>query len=172
MYTDHHIQQAFERYWQRTERVMEVLRLAPLNRNGIYRVVHSSQDFMIINTIQQADVGGMLAGQVGDVLNVCRELYLQQNPDKPTDCNLLELCAGLPLQLEKVPFFMVCYDQPTLDYVTEQAHQEMEFPSAKVMRTANSVPFYLASETDVNAKIPLRVRIGEDMSISIIDENQ
>jgi hypothetical protein len=35
MYTDPQIKEAFEGYWQRTDKVMEVLRLAPLNSNGI-----------------------------------------------------------------------------------------------------------------------------------------
>ena len=169
MYTQPQIKEAFEGYWQKTDKVMEVLRLAPLNSNGIYTVVHSSQDFMMIYKLEQRDLGGILAGNVEDVLNVCRELVLSKNPDKPQDWDLLELFAGSPLDCQSSSFFMVGYDQPTLDYVAEHAHQEMQFPKAKVMRTTRGVPFYLASEADVNSKIPIRVRMGEDMSFSIID---
>jgi hypothetical protein len=123
----------------------------------------------MINILSQVDMGGLLAGNVEDVVNVCRELYLSKNPDKPRDVDLLKLFSGMPLDVQSDPFFMVGYDQPTLDYVTQHAHQEMEFPKARVMRTDNGVPFYLSSETDVNSKIPIRVRMSENLSFSVID---
>ena len=157
MYTDQQIQEAFDRYCARTDTVRDVLRLGPLNQHGIHTMVHSGERFMVVEWLQQQMMGGMLVGNYGDKVRICQELVLSKNPDMPDDENLVHLYAGIPLDVETNPFFMVSYSDRVLDYVLANAEIERELPKARLMRTKNDISFILAKEDDVNSVFPFRM---------------
>jgi hypothetical protein len=158
-YTDKQIAAAFENYFRRTDRVMEVLRLAPLNAYGIYTVVNVSPDFMVVNIVTQRQVdGAALSGTVEDKINLCRELILRHNPQMPKDVSLVEPFVGIPLDAEKNPFFFAAYGQDVFDSVVSKAEKEEEMSKALLMRTKQGVPFYLALEDNINEIFPARIR--------------
>ena len=159
-YTNADIGRAFEeKYFPRVEAVTDVLRLAPLNQNGIYTIVNSSSDFMIVCSIRQQSFGGGLAGIVEDEITVCRELLLSKNEQLPPDEPLVHVLAGIPLDVQTKPFFYVAYDQPTLDYIREHADLDKNMPKAEIRCTKKGVPFYLTEEKDVNGVFPVRVSL-------------
>ena len=156
MYTDAQIQQAFDRYCERTDAVRDVLRLAPLNANGIEKIVHSGERFMIVEQIRQTGNGGLLAGVYQDEIRICTELLLQKNPEKPRDSDFTELFASIPLEVEENPFLMVAYHGRIWDYVVQNTRLESELPKAKIVRTAKGALVYLAREEDINGVFPFR----------------
>ncbi len=138
---------------------MDVLRLAPLNENGIYTIVNASKDFLVVNGIQQSVGRNILLGNIEERIAVCRELVLSKNPHMTKDYPLLDLFAGTPLDVEENPFVYVLYDQETQDYVRNQANVRRELPKALIMDSKKGTPFYLVKEKDVNNLIPLRIEI-------------
>ncbi len=161
-YTDAHIRKVLdEKYFPRIDRVMEVLRLTPLNQNGIYRVANISSDFQVINNVRQQNVGRALVGSIEDEIVVCRELILSRNPNQPEDMPLVHIFAGIPLEVQTTPFFFAAYDNPTFDYVVEHARTEQKYKKSRVMRTDKRVPFMLAKEADINQTFPNIIRWGE-----------
>ncbi len=159
-YTDADIGRAFnEKYFPRVEAVTDVLKLAPLNQNGIYTIVNSSSDFMIVCSVRQGNSGGALVGIVEDEVCVCRELLLSKNEELSPDESLVHVLARIPLDVESKPFFYVAYDQPTLDYIREHARLEKSMPKAEVRRTEKGIPFYLTEEKDINGVFPVRVNL-------------
>ena len=157
-YTDEQIQRAFnEKYFPRIERVMEVLRLAPLNESGISVVNHASNDFLITSIITQEQGHGRIETEAMH----CRELYLATNPDFPKRGSLVDKFADAPLRIaDSPPYCIVAYDSVTFDYVVKDARTEHEFERGRIMRTENDVPFYLAREAHINAVLPFRLRLG------------
>ena len=120
-YTDEQIGEAFQGYYERIDRVTEVLRLAPLNRNRIYTVANVSSDFQVITGIHQRNGGRALVATVEDKIAVCRELILSKNPKLPQDESFLHVFAQIPLDVQNDPFFFAAYDNPTFDYVVQHA---------------------------------------------------
>ena len=159
-YSDKQIGKAFERYYQRIDRVTEVLKLAPLNQNGIYTIANISQDFQVITSIRQSSTGGILIGTIEDKIAVCRELILSKNPKMARDETLHHVFAQIPLDVQTEPFFFAAYDNPTFDYVIKHARTEQEFEKGRVMYSEKRVPFLLAKEVDINQTFPFRVRLG------------
>lgn len=165
-YTHAQIGEAYDRYHERTDRVIEVLRMVPqLSKLRINTVANVSKDFMIINYIHQQLMGGMIIGTVEDGPKVCRELVLSCNPKMPKDKNLLDPFARIPLEVESNHFFFVAYDNETLDYVLKEAELKIELPRARVLLTKRGVPFYLVKEDDINGIFPARVRLSKDISV-------
>lgn len=161
-YTERQLKAAFDGYFRRIDPVMEVLRIGPLNENGIHTVVNSSKDFMSVQVVKQQQLGGgAIYANVDDKMNVFRELILSKNPKMPRDQDLTDHFAGTPLDVEKYPFFFVAYDTHTYDYVRKNTSQEREMPKARIMRTKKGVYFYLANESDVNGVFPMRIRLGK-----------
>ncbi len=160
MYTDRQIQQAFDTYCERTDSVRDVLKLGPLNRQGIHKIVHAGERFLVVERVQQQEMGGMLVGNYGDEIRICQELILKHNPHLPDDEDLVHVYAGTPLEVETKPFFMVAYHDRVWDYVLEHSKTERELSKARFMRTKNDISFILAREADVNAVFPWRAILG------------
>ena len=157
-YTHDQIGTAFEGYYKQVDRVTEVLRLAPLNKLGIYTVANVSQDFMIITTITQWSDGYVLGGTIEDKIAVCRELILSKNRKIKQDESLLHTFAGVPLEVEESPFFFAAYDDPTFDYVLAQARTHQKLERGRVMYSEKGIPFLLAKAVDINQTFPWRAR--------------
>ena len=156
MYTNQQIKKAFDKYCARTDSVRDVLRLGPLNQHGIQTMVHSGERFMVVEWLQQQMMGGILVGNYGDKIRICQELVLSKNQDMSADENLVHLYAGIPLDVETDPFFMVSYHKKVWDYVLANAETERELPKARLMRTKNDISFIFAKEDDVNSIFPFR----------------
>ena len=157
MYTDQQIEEALDRYCLRTNSVRDVLRIGPLNQYGIHTIVHSGERFVVIEWLRQQIAAGMVMGSYGDKIRICQEFLLQQNPAMADDENLVHVYAGMPLDVEKKPFFMISYDEKVWDYVLANAQTERELPKAKLMRSKKDISFILAKENDVNAVFPFRI---------------
>src|SRR3989344_7059296 len=124
MYTNQQIQKAFDKYCARTDSVRDVLRLGPLNQHEIQTMVHSGERFMVVEWLQQQMMGGMLVDNYGNKVRICQELVLSKNQDMSADENLVHLYAGIPLDVETDPFFMVSYHKKVWDYVLANAETE------------------------------------------------
>ncbi len=168
-YSQRELEVAFEKYCQRTDRVMEVIRLAQLTKYDIHTVVNASSDFMFINTVRQHMMGEMLIATIEDKLNVFRELVINSKPDLDSvfdfvsdfDFDFVSDFLSIPLKVEKDKFIFVAYDTKTVDYALHNASLYQELPKGWLMVTAGKVPFYLVKEVDVNDTFPLRVRLGD-----------
>lgn len=156
MYTNKQIQAAFDKYCARTDLVRDVLRLGPLNDHGIHTIVHSGERFMVVEELQQQRIGGVLGGSYEDEIRICQELILKKNPNWPDNKDLVHLYAGMPLNVETEPFFMVSYHDKVWDYTLRHAQTERELPKARLMRTKKDISFILAKEDDVNSVFPFR----------------
>lgn len=166
-YTYGQMEHAVAGYHERTNRVEEVLRLAPqLSATGIERVIHVSSDFLLPTDIRQWFERGFGGGTIEDVCFVFRELVLNHNPNMAVDAPLLDCFVRTPLEVETGPFFMVAYDEPALAYAREHATERQELPKAWLMQTKSGVPFYLTDEAQINEKF-IRVRLQEDLAILV-----
>lgn len=167
-YTDKQIGEAFERYYARTDDVTNVLRINPqMSEYGIHTIVHASNDFLIVNTLHQQMIGTAMLGTIEDKIVLCRELLLSKYSDKPKDISLVKDFAGVPLEVETNPFFLVAYDEPTYDYVMKNATLVQEHPYTKVMKTKNGVTFYLARENDINQVFSIRISTGKGVTVML-----
>ena len=74
-YTTREIKAAFSRYYRRIETVVGALAEEHLNDHDIYRVVHVSSDFCIIDDVKQEPKdSGLLRTDIENSFSICREL--------------------------------------------------------------------------------------------------
>lgn len=157
-YTQAEIKSVLEGYCRRTDAVMDVLRLAPLNRCGVRTVVHSSNDFFVVKTITQVPAAGVGHGTIDDVVVVSRELVLNEKPTWPVDTSFVHDFAGIALEVSEEVFYLVGYDAETMQYIRDHAKEVQKNRTAALMETEKGVPFYLARDTAVSAEIPVKFR--------------
>ena len=158
-FTDEQIRQAFERYFSRTDAVMDVLRMAPLNKNGISTVVNAGKDFSIVNEVKQRNIGGVYIGTISDKINICRELILNANTKLPRNISLINNFAGIPLQVETEPFVFVAYDTATMNYVRKNTSLEEKLTGSERRSTKKDVKIYLVKEVDINNLFSTRITL-------------
>lgn len=156
-YTNKQIQAAFDMYCARTDSVRDVLKLGPLNRQNELLYESPGERFMVVEWLQQQMMGGVLGGSYGDKVRICQELILSGNPNMPDNENLVHLYAGMPLDIETDPFFMVSYHERVWNYVLANAETERELSKARLMRTNKDISFVLAKENDVNSVFPFKI---------------
>ena len=155
-YTRTEIETAFRRHYIRIEAVMAALSEERLNERDIYRVVHVSSDFCIIDDVKQEPKdGGLLSTYIKNSFSVCRELSLSKNADIPADASLVHMFAGLPLEMEKRQFLMVVYDAEAERYVLENSRERRQMLKSRIMITKTGIQFYLAMEEDIDRTVPI-----------------
>lgn len=164
-YTNEMIRLAFEGYWKKTDKVLDYLKLLPLNSQGIDTIVNVSKDFQIVTEIKQSYVGKMLTGEISDKISICRELILSQKKNKnmPSDKSFLEQFVGIPLNIELKPFIFIAYDQETENYVMNKAKIEGKLDHCNLMKTQKEVLFYLIRDEKLTEELGKRLfHFGSD----------
>ena len=156
---DEKIRKALDGYWERTNNVMDVLRLASLNNNGIEKIIHIGERFLIIDTLLQKSGSMVSGGIIENMLSVPAELIQTRNPHLPDSHQFYNDFVDMSLDLEEKRFVMVAYEEAVWDYVIRQTTAEQEFGKGKLLKTKKDVPFYLVRENDVNSLFPLRFSI-------------
>jgi len=168
-YSDERIMQDLHEYRERVDRVMEVMRLYPLNEHSISRVVHSSGDFIFVQKVHQQNIDGMLIGMVEEDVVVPRKGVLNANPDMSEDQDLYSLFTQMPLDVEKNPFVLVGYDDGVKSYLEAHTDFLQDVTRAQVRKTAQGVPFYFTSENEINGEAPVRARLEEGLALLILE---
>ena len=158
-YTNRQIKEKLDGYFALVDSVNDVLRLAPLNRQGIDTIAHASQHFQIINGIYQQTAGIALIGTIDEKIVITRRIVLNANPNMPEDESLVHIFAGIPLEVQTTPFVLVAYDKPTLDYVLDNANQVQKNEQSMTMRTKKGIEFYLTGNENVNGLFTTRIQL-------------
>ena len=149
MYSDQDKQKALETYRDRVDRVTRVLELVNLNSMKINTIIHVSKDFQLVDKITQEDQGEGIVSTIENKVKNYRELLLSKSEDK--DKYLINILAGIPLELQNDSFVFVYYDREVYDYVNANSRIERKYNRIEIRRTLKDIRFHFINEDDVNS---------------------